>query len=157
MKELKEASLYIIDDDYFEKYADSTWLSNKSGSRPHYYCIKDKNNVIWMIPLSSKVENVKKKIARVEEQRGEGKCIYYHIGIIAGKERAFKICDIFPVTEKYIIRNYEISGKPYTVKNDNLNRSIKSKAMKYLELVEKQAILEQRNIMEIKEKLLTEE
>lgn len=57
----------------------------KSERRHHYYALKDKSGIIWLIPMSTQVENYKRKIEREEIKRGKGNCIYYHIGKLPEK------------------------------------------------------------------------
>ena len=108
-----EHGLYIVSDQYFTDFPSKHWMQNKSERRPHYYALKDKSGIIWLIPMSTQVENYKRKIEREEIKRGKGNCIYYHIGKIAGKERVFIISDLFPVTTNYIVKPYTISSIEY--------------------------------------------
>lgn len=126
---------------------------NKAESRPQYLAIKDASGLLWMIPLSSKVENYRAKIARVEEKRGAGNCIYYHIGKIAGKERAFVISGMFPVTEQYISHPYTISAVPYIVRDKELIRQLHSKAQRYLKLLEQRQLRDENRVLEIRARL----
>jgi len=144
--------LYKINAKYFVDFPSEHWMENKSG-RPHYFCIADTDGIIWMIPLSTQTANYKEKIKREELKRGAGNCIYYHVGIISGKERVFLISDMFPVTGDYIIGAYVISGTPYIVKDKKIISSVHSKAMRYLKLIESGVMRNRNAIMEIKQKL----
>lgn len=148
-----EHGLYIIKDTYFERFKSSHWMQNKNEKRPHYYALRGNDGILWMIPLSTKVENYKAKILKEEQRRGVGNCIYYHIGKIASNERAFLIGDMFPVTEQYIKNPFTISGVPYIVKNAPLNSVLYSKAMRFLALVEQGKIKSRTNILGIRKKL----
>ena len=151
---MEPCGLYIIKDQFFEDFKDYGLLYNKNQARPHYYALKDPDGILWMIPLSSQIENCRKKIERDEARRGRGNCIRFHIGIIAGKEEAFKICDMIPVDESYIEREWLLNSIPYVVRNDKLNRKLYSKAMRYLKLVEQGQMHNEHDILGIKRVLL---
>ena len=67
--EIKRGYIYHIKDSYFEKVNDLSLMANHEAghSRPTYFTIKDKD-ILWFIPLSSKVEKyqkiVNKKISK---------------------------------------------------------------------------------------------
>ena len=145
--------LYIIKDQYFEDFPRPHWVNNKNENRPYYYLLKDKDDILWVIPLSSRVDNYVERIRRLEEKHGKGKCVYYHIAPIASQDRVFLIGDMFPVSEEYISRPYTIDEECYVVKNTNTISAVRSKAMRYLKLVEKTK-KDRNNIMEIKRVLL---
>ena len=153
--DIVEHGLYIVSDQYFTDFPSKHWMQNKSERRPHYYALKDKSGIIWLIPMSTQVENYKRKIEREEIKRGKGNCIYYHIGKIAGKERVFIISDLFPVTTNYIVKPYTISSIEYIVKNEKMNKENKRKTLKYLRLLEQHQLSDNNNIIDIKRQLLT--
>ena len=53
--------LYHIKDEFFDVVNDESLMTNheRGKQRPTYFTIKD-NNILWFIPLSSKVEKYKK-------------------------------------------------------------------------------------------------
>ena len=58
----QEGYVYHIKDEYFEKVQDSNLMQNKEGGtyRPTFYCLRDnKTSLLWMVPLSSRVEKFK--------------------------------------------------------------------------------------------------
>ena len=58
----QEGYVYQIKDEYFEKVQDSNLMQNKEGGtyRPTFYCLRDnKTSLLWMVPLSSRVEKFK--------------------------------------------------------------------------------------------------
>lgn len=152
--EISVHGLYIVKDSYFADFPSEHWMWNKAESRPQYLAIQDASGLLWLIPLSSKVENYRAKIARVEERRGEGNCVYYHIGKIAGKERAFIISGMFPITECYISHQYTISSVPYIVRDKELIRQLHSKAQRYLRLLEQGQLRDENHVLDIRTKLL---
>lgn len=151
---MQACGLYVVKDQYFLDFPDPKWVDNKKETRPHYYALKDSDGVLWMIPMSSQVDNCRRKIARIEERRGKGNCIQFHIGKIAGKESVFKICDMFPVSEDYILRPYTIDEIPYVVKDRDLNKALYSKASRFIKLVSLEQIHCDHDIIGIKQVLL---
>ena len=152
--QLVEYGLYTVKDEYFTDFPSDHWMWNKSQRRPHYYALKDPSGLLWLIPMSSKVENYAAKIARVERQRGAGNCLYYHIGPVGGRQSAFIISGMFPVTARYIQNAYTICAVPYVVRNTRLNRQLRSKAMRYLKLLEGGHLRDQNRVLEIRQTLL---
>ena len=146
--------LYTIKDSYFSEFGKGYWVDNKNERRPYYYLLEDADGVKWVIPLSSQVENYRRKIAREEEKRGKGNCIYYHIGMVAGRENVFLIGDMFPIDDSYIKTPFRINEIHYISKNKKLNASIYSKAMRFLKLVSGGYIQSRNDIMGIKNLLL---
>ena len=151
-----EHGLYIVKDGYFKKFPNDAWVQNKDQNRPYYYALRDSDDILWMVPMTTQVEKCRAKIERVESERGKGNCIYYHIGVIAGKERGFKIGDMFPITDRYILRPYTINKTPYIVKTKDLNAELYSKAMRFINLVQAGKIRDDLGVVAIKEALLNQ-
>lgn len=149
--EVQENGLYILSDSYFAKYNTGRMMDNKLENRPHFFSLRV-GEVLWMIPISSKVDKYRTAIAR-DEAAGK-KALFYHIGVIAGREAAFLIGDMIPVTEKYIVRPYTICGNPYVVANSNLVRQLATKAKRYLKLVEQHRIRPHVDILSIRNDLI---
>lgn len=101
---LQQNGLYIVADSYFHAFPSAHWMWNKGRSRPHYYAIQDKNNLYWMIPLSSQAGSYKEKIQKIEKSRGVGNCLYYHIGKVFRSRNRVYYKRLFPVTREYIVR-----------------------------------------------------
>ena len=60
--EIKEGYVYHIKNSYFELVDDENLMKNHEGNstRPNYFCVKmDNNDILWFIPMSSKVEKYK--------------------------------------------------------------------------------------------------
>lgn len=135
--DVKKNGAYILSDAYFEKYDTGRMMDNKSSNRPHYVALHIEDTY-WMVPISHKVEKYEEKIQKFEDENKE--CVFYHIGEFAGQKRAFLIGDMIPTTEKYILRAYTVSGRPYVIRDEDLNRKLTSKAKRYLLLVRKKKI-----------------
>lgn len=132
-------------------------MDNKNERRPYYYLLEDRDGILWVIPISSQVDNYRRKIEREERKRGRGNCIYYHIGALASGERVFLIGDMFPIHESYIKAPFTIGEKHYIIRNKKLNSAVRSKAMRYLKLIEGGVMKSRNDIMGIKKILLMRE
>ena len=131
-----ENGFYIIDDQFYIDFPDNYLKQNDEENRPHFYCFKEENNLIyWMIPLSNQYDKCEKGI---KKKKNEGKrCDYYHIINIAGSKKAFLISDMFPVTKNYIKREYTISGLHFILLDNSQIRKINKKAKRILYLIRK--------------------
>lgn len=108
---------YHIKDSFFEYIGDSFLMSNKDykNYRPHYYAINDPKyaNILWMIPISSRIEKYKKIIE--SKINKNGKCNTIVIGRFGGRESAFLIQNAFPIKEKYLDHIHTIEGNAIKV------------------------------------------
>ena len=102
--------LYHIKDDFFDRINNKGLMINhESGhSRPSYLAIKD-DEILWFIPLSTKIEKYRTIIEKKEKKYGSCKTIL--IKKIAGREQAILIQNAFPTLEKYIQSRHTIDGK----------------------------------------------
>ena len=134
---MKKTGFYIIKDKFFEDICDPYLKQNKSGNRPHYYCFEDAGRgIYWMIPLSSRIDKYK-KIMEKKEKAGKS-CDIIHIAELDnGRESAFLIQDIFPVTEKYIEREYTISGNHLMLTSEHTVKEIEQKAKKVIGMLKR--------------------
>lgn len=154
MKEITPSGLYIIKDQYFADYPNDKYMQNKGENRPHYYAIKDSTGLYWMIPISSKVDKFRAKIADVEAKAGSGNCFLFAVAPVSGKERAFIISEMFPVTEDYILRPYTVNGKPYVIENGEIQKMLSKKARRFLSMVERGNAKSPVDAMKVKKQLL---
>ncbi len=107
--------IYHIKDDFFKLVNDDKLMTNheRGRKRPTYFTIKDKN-ILWFIPLSSKVEKYKKIIN--SKLKKYGRCDTIFIRNILGQETAILFQNAFPTLEKYIDHVHLTSdGKPAKV------------------------------------------
>ena len=102
--------LYHIKDEFFDRINNKGLMINHENghSRPSYLAIKD-DDILWFIPLSTKIEKYKTIIDKKEKKYGTCKTIL--IKKIAGKEQAILIQNTFPTLEKYIQSRHTIDGK----------------------------------------------
>lgn len=106
--------LYHIKDEFFDRINNKGLMINheKGHSRPSYLAIKD-NDILWFIPLSTKIEKYRAIIDKKEKKYGTCKTIL--IKKIAGREQAILIQNAFPTLEKYIDHIHTVDGKPARV------------------------------------------
>lgn len=102
--------LYHIKDSFFDKINDDgVMINHENGhSRPSYLAIKDKD-ILWFIPLSSKVGKYRPIIARKTKKYGSCRSIL--IKNIFGVEQVILIQNAFPTLEKYIKSKHIVDGK----------------------------------------------
>lgn len=145
--------LCIITDQYFLDFPNIHHMSNKHESRPYYLAVKQEGAIWWVVPLSSRVEKYQEKIKSDEKKHGE--CIFYHVAKVKGREKAFLIGNVIPVTAQYIKRPFTVSGVPFVIQDKNTIRAIQTKLKRYLAMVRYNKLQPFVDIMQI-EKILKE-
>ena len=102
--------LYHIKDEFFDKIKNKGLMINHENghSRPSYLAIKD-DDILWFIPLSSKIDKYKSIVEKKVKKYGTCKTIL--IKKIAGREQVILIQNAFPTLEKYIQSRHTIDGK----------------------------------------------
>ena len=102
--------LYHIKDEFFDKInSKNIMINHENGhSRPSYLAIKDKD-ILWFIPLSSKVDKYKKIIGN--KRRKYGSCRSIIIKKIAERNQVILIQNAFPTLEKYVEGKHIVDGK----------------------------------------------
>ena len=106
--------LYHIKDDFFDIVNDDNLMTNheRRKKRPTYFTIKDKE-ILWFIPLSSKVSKYKKVIDRKIKKYGF--CNTILIEKVFDENSAILLQNSFPTLEKYIDHIHMVDGKPAKV------------------------------------------
>lgn len=107
--------IYHIKDEFFDVINDKGLMINHENghARPTYFTIKDKD-ILWFIPLSSKVDKYKKIVDKKIKKYGV--CNSILIRNILGNESAILIQNAFPTLEKYIDHVHVLdNGKPAKV------------------------------------------
>ncbi len=147
--------LYHIKDEFFDIVNDENLMTNheRGKKRPTYFTIKDKD-ILWFIPLSSKVEKYEKIINN--KIKKFGRCDTILIRGILGEDAVILLQNAFPTLEKYIDHAHIMSdGKPAKVVT-----SIKEEILvkfKYLMKLKKRGVnLFFTDIDKIKEQMLKE-
>ncbi len=113
--EVKTGYIYHIKDEFFDIVNDDSLMTNheRGKKRPTYFTIKDKD-ILWFIPLSSKVNKYKKIVDKKVEKYG--RCDTILIREVLGKESAILLQNAFPTLEKYIDHVHLLdNGKPAKV------------------------------------------
>ena len=154
---MKKTGFYIIKDKFFTDTPDPYLKGNKAGNRPHYYCFEDSDTgKFWMIPLSSRIDKYK-KIVENKEKAGKPCDIIHIVKLDDSRESAFLIQDMFPITEKYIEREYTIAGNHLMVTSEHVARTIEKKAKKVLKMLKRGVKFTptQPDVLTILEKLKT--
>ena len=71
------------------------------GMHTTFYCLRDnKTSLLWMVPLSSRVE--KFKAIHDKQMAKYGKCLTIVLGEFDGKEAAFLLQNMFPIKDYYL-------------------------------------------------------
>ena len=131
----KDGFVYHIKDSYFDKVNDDKLMKNKENGnyRPTYYCFKDNDSsLIWVVPMSTQVDKYRKIAQKSIDKYGESNGIY--IDKFDGKENAFLIQNMFPITEKYISHIHTRNNNPVPV-NINIKKEVKKRVNKALALL----------------------
>ena len=152
--QIQTGYIYHIKDEFFDKINDKGLMINHENghARPTYFTIKDKD-ILWFIPLSSKVSKYQPIIDKKVEKYGNCKSIM--IREIANKKSVILLQNAFPILEKYIDHPHIINGRPLKV-IDTLKDEILVN-FKYLLALKKQGTnLFFADLDKIKEKMLDE-
>ena len=93
-------------------------MQNKENGtyRPTFYCLKDeKTSLLWMVPLSSRVD--KFRAIHDKQAKKYGRCLTIVLGEFDGKSAAFLLQNMFPVTEYYLDHIHTRNNNPVPVKH----------------------------------------
>lgn len=112
--EIKTGYIYHIKDDFFNVVKDKGLMYNyeQGHTRPTYFTIKDKD-ILWFIPLSSKVDKYQQIINNKIKKHGNCRTIL--IRKIANRSSVILLQNAFPILEKYIDHPHILNGKPLKV------------------------------------------
>lgn len=152
--EIKTGYLYHIKDEFFDVVNDENLMTNheRGKKRPTYFTIKDKE-ILWFIPLSSKVEKYQKIVDKKIEKFGF--CNTILIETIFDKKHAILLQNAFPTLEKYIDHVHTVDGKPAKVP-ETLAKIILNNFKDLMKLKNKGINLFFTDIDKIKEQMLEE-
>lgn len=152
--QIQTGYLYHIKDDFFDIVNDDGLMKNheRGKKRPTYFTIKDKD-ILWFIPLSSKVEKYKKIIDI--KMKKYGFCNTILIREIMGAEHAILLQNAFPILEKYIDHVHSLNGVPVKV-IDTLKEEILKNFKDMMKLKDRGINLFFTDIDKIKEIMLNE-
>ena len=152
--EVKTGYIYHIKEKFFDKVNDKGLMINHENrrTRPTYFTIKDKD-ILWFIPLSSRVGKYKPIIEQKIKKYGSCKSIL--ICEIVNKPSVILIQNAFPTLEKYIDHPHMENGAPVRVQ-DNLKKEILANFNSLLAMKKKGKNLFFPDIDKIKEIMLDE-
>lgn len=116
-----------------------TLCKNKENGnyRPTFYCMRDeKTSLLWLVPLSSRVEKFQAIYNKQIEKYGN--CLTIVMGEYDGKQAAFLLQNMLPITEKYLDHIHTRNNNPVPVKY-SIQTEIRTKMKRILHsmLVEK--------------------
>lgn len=132
--EYQSGYVYHIKDEYFAKANDPNLMQNKENGayRPTFYCLKDeKTSLLWMVPLSSRAE--KFRAIHDKQVKKYGKCLTIVMGEFDGKQAAFLLQNMFPITERYLDHIHTRNNNPIPVKH-SIQTDINTKMKQILQL-----------------------
>ena len=146
--------LYHIKDEFFDIVNDDNLMSNheRGKKRPTYFTIKDKD-ILWFIPISSKIDKYQKIIDKKVERYGI--CNTIIIRKIADSDAAILLQNAFPTLEKYIDHVHTVDGVPLSVPTD-LQNEIKRLFKNMIGLKKRGTNLFFTDIDTLKQKMLDE-
>ena len=121
---VKNGYLYHIKNEFFDLVNDKNLMTNheKGRTRPTYFTIKIEN-ILWFIPLSTKVEKYKKIIDN--KIKRQGYCNTILIRKIFDDNSVILLQNAFPTLEKYIDHVHMRNGIPAKVGTDLKKEIIK--------------------------------
>ena len=146
--------LYHIKDDFFDVGDDDNLMTNheRGKKRPTYFTIKDKD-ILWFIPLSSKVDKYQKIVDNKTDKFGT--CITILIRDILGNKSVILLQNAFPTLEKYIDHVHTVNGIPVRV-SDTLKQEILTNFKNMIRMKDRGINLFFTDIDKIKEQMLEE-
>lgn len=133
---MKQGFFYIIKDEFFDKFAEMgcKFKYNKNNSRPTYCCFEDINHkgLFWAIPTGSiENKNLNRINAYISCDEKDIRSCYYHIGY-TNRKAIFYISSAFPITDRYIQREYTTNGTPLELKRLKMQEDIRRKLLKII-------------------------
>ena len=107
---VKTGYLYHIKDEFFDVVNDEGLMTNheRGKKRPTYFTIKD-GDILWFIPLSSKIDKYQKIVDRKTKKYGF--CNTIMIEELFDSKAAILIQNAFPTLEKYIDHVHIVDGR----------------------------------------------
>ena len=153
---IKEGYVYHINDSYFKKVRDDRLMQNKERGtyRPTFFCMRDeKTSLLWMIPMSTRVE--KFRAIHDRQTARYGKCLTIVLGEYDNREAAFLLQNMFPILPHYLDHIHTRNGNPVPVKY-SVQQEVKSRVKQIRKLTERGIQVVFPDIVRL-EKLMLEE
>ena len=114
--DVRPGYVYHIKDLYFDIVQDDKLMKNheRGSYRPTYFCVKDeKTSLLWVIPMSTKVDKYRGFMQKDIERYG--KCLKIVIGEYANVDAVFLLQNMFPILPRYIDHIHLINQNPVPV------------------------------------------
>ena len=132
---IENGKFYFLKDEFFDVFKDLKLMLNKDygTKRPCYLCFKDSENenIIWFVPISSKVEKYRKIYKKKVKTR---KQVYNFVfGKVLDRGTVFLIQNIFPTTTIFIENKYINNKKDVEISN-NLKEKVIQTSRKVIEM-----------------------
>lgn len=89
-----------------------------------------------MIPLSSQIDKYR-RIVEKKEKVGRPCDIIHIVRLDDSRQSAFLIQDMFPITDKYIEREYTIAGNHLMLTSEHTVKEIEQKAKKVMGMLKR--------------------
>jgi hypothetical protein len=157
---MDKGHFYYINDQYFIDFPDSYLMKNKetingqAHDRPCFYAFEDTSTgLFWMIPFSSQVS--KYRIYYNQKVTKYKQCDTIAFGYVLGREKAFLIQNMCPITATYIKNEYfdKSTNSPVRISR-NFEHELVTKAKRVLALQRKGIKLIFPDVLGIEAKLL---
>ena len=157
---MKQGYFYIIREDFFEKFSaiGCKFKYNKEAARPTYCCIADTKiqGLFWAIPTGTiEGKNLQRIQSFMDLSPRDIRSSFYYIGY-TNRKAIFYISSAFPVTDKYVEREYTTNGKPLCLKREKMREEIRKKLLKILTYENRFPNKLEPHITDIKTVLLSE-
>ncbi len=157
---MNSGHFYYIEDKYFEDFPDSMLMKNKeqfdgqAHDRPCFYAFEDSDTgLFWMIPFSSQITKYRQYYNKKVQKYN--RCDTIAFGKVLGREKAFLIQNMCPVTQKYIKNEYLDSVTNIPVRIDGVfEKELLEKAKKVLAFQRRGIRLIFPDVLSIEEQLL---
>lgn len=120
---MPDAQLYFLSDQYYIDFPDDKLMKNKdtidgiAHSRPCFLAFPDAKNpaIYWLVPISSRYEKYQ-KIAQAKIEK-YGRCNTIRFGTVLGRNAAFLIQNMCPVTAPYLTAYINKKSEPVRLDN----------------------------------------
>ena len=146
---------YFLKPEYTQQFANPKFMNNNEHNRPYICAFTEDSRIFWLVPISSKVDKFERiynnKVGRY------GKCDTIDFCHILGRKKAVLIQNMCPVTQEFILNEYnDPHDKPVQL-CEKVRKRITHKAKKVLVLHHKGIDLLFGDVLKIKEELLRSE
>lgn len=159
---MQDNTIYFIKNEFYEIIRKNGGIWNDTKKRPVVCLLQDKkvSGLYWAIPMGAwehrnrdAKSRIKKYISLPKDNIASN---FYHLGRTTQKS-IFFISDAFPVTQKYVEREYTgFDNNPYVVKNEVLISELTRKLDKILKFEQHTPNYFRQNITNVKKYLINE-